>query len=155
MVRYRWFPFDAVDWRNSHFIRSLSRAQTGAYLSLLVELWLEKQCSLPSDRMALKKLAQWDQKMALLEPVIAHLIPHPECPGRLTDERQYSEWKKAHHVSEVHRKAAYERWEQGKKKATPTRRLTPKMTDRTTTGFQSISDDVRTVTDKWFPPQDP
>lgn len=147
MIKYRWFPLDAVDWRSSFFIRSLSRAQTGAYVTLLVELWLEKNCSLPTDRMALKKLAHWDQKLSQLEPVIAHLIPHPQDPSRLTDERLYQEWQKSHRISLIRQQAALS-------KSRTTAHLKPLITskDRTTKGFQPITTEVKQVADKWFPP---
>lgn len=109
-----FFKFNVTDWLTSEKIALMEAPHIGCYIMLLAQCWSERQCSLPSDPVILKKLSNWsDEKWGDFSPVLACFEPLKKT-GRLTNPRLYREWLEARQrtevLSESGQRGAEKRW---------------------------------------------
>lgn len=87
-------PFYVNDWLSSGNVTCMSLEQQGAFLRLLCHCWASQDASLPDDDdqlAALSGMGQgWLQGGCTL--VRKCLVPHPDKPGHLTNERTRQLW---------------------------------------------------------------
>lgn len=88
-----WFPFDPADWLTDIYVKQMSLAQRGAYITLLAYEWLEGW--LPTDAVALRSLVgvsdeEWSDVWA--EPLVGRFKEDGE---KLFNPRLEVERKKA------------------------------------------------------------
>ena len=147
MVTFPWFSFYAENWITSCAIAHMNCAQEGAYIRLLAYAWIDKQCSLPRETEALKRLARWRGREKGFEVVEECFSIHPDDHTRYTNAKLYEEWKKANRLSGIRRKAGQTRHQKPAVEV-PVR----KIQDRSGKGFTKVSSEILAVADKHFPP---
>lgn len=120
---------DVIDWLKSEKIEVMSNACVGAYILLLCEAWTRPNCSLPSARLALRKLARWDGTDDAFTPVVNCFEPLKNDRTRLVNPRLKREWDdttaRIAALSEAGKRGAQMKQELRKKKSRPSKPAQP------------------------------
>ena len=86
-------PWEPSDWLGSTRVAAMTADQERGYFRLLNHLWASPDCALRDDDTLLAKLSLMDERWAADgAPVRACLIPHPDKPGYVTNERLLATW---------------------------------------------------------------
>lgn len=116
-----YFKFNVSDWILSEKIEAMSGQQVGAYIMLLAHCWASINCTLPTERSALKSKARWKGNDEDFQLVLACFTPIRG--GRLTNKRLYREWEEAMNKTDERResglKGARKRWAEKPTKIVP------------------------------------
>jgi len=138
----KWFPFQIDAYLSSAKVQAMPHAARSGLNYLLARMWQTPDCSIPGDEKSLRENADMtSEEWVQYGPYILEKLTLTE-DGRLTNEKQHSEWLKARTIHEHRRQATIEanfrRWH-------PEESVKGSVTDSVTNSHLDSNSGIKTV----------